>query len=437
MTYFFKDINKSILLVFCGVLFQCYFCHAQESIPDSIQIGKINIIGNNKTKDHIVARELEFGPDNWVSTDDLNQARLRIINLNIFNNVEFYFDQNGDFYDLDIMVYERWYIIPVPIFFRNDRDWNRLSYGFGLSHANFRGRNERLWLSGWLGYNPGFSFSYYNPWIAGKQRVYSQFSTSYQRRRTKSFQFLGEDEKHHWIAFVLGRRYGLHWYVNTLFGFNLIRTTNREMLWKPTNQNDKVGSWQISIRHDTRDLWEYPKNGAHRRFSITHHRLLNGGLSYNLLSLDLRQYKSIKGVILAGRFSTTVSQNRLPSYRHLYFGYSERIRGYFNKIIEGERTMIASAEVRIPLIRERFVPLSPDAWYYSFIQFMKFGVYFTLFHNTGAIWDQNEKLGNQHFLSGSGIGLNILLPYSSVFRIERAYNEDGIGETIFDAQIAF
>ena len=435
--YFFRNSTKRILPVLCGLLFQCYVCHAQESVPDSVQIGKINVIGNNKTKDHIVTRELEFRTDDWVSTDDLNQARLRIVNLNLFNNVEFYFDQNGDLYDLNIIVYERWYIIPIPIFFRNDRDWDRLSYGLGVSHANFRGRNERLWLSGWLGYNPSFSLSYYNPWITTKRRIYSQLSAFSQRIKTKSFQFFGEDEKHHGISFVLGRRYGLHWYVNTLFGFNLIRTTNREMLWRPTHQNDKVGSWQISIRHDTRDLWEYPKNGAHRRFSFTHHRLLNGGLSYNLLFLDLRQYKSIKGVVLAGRFSTTVTQNRLPSYRQLYFGYSRRIRGYFNRIIEGERSMIASAELRIPLIRERFIPLSPDAWYYSFIQFMKFGVYLTLFHDTGAIWDQKEKLGHQHFLSGSGIGLNILLPYSSVLRIERAYNEDGIGETIFDAQIAF
>ena len=193
---------------------------------------------------------------------------MRIINLKIFNNVEFYFDENGDSFNLNIIVYERWYIFPTPIFFVNEREWDKLSYGLGVSHTNFRGLDEQLWLSGWVGYNPGFSLNYFNPWFAGNRRLYMQFSMFSQSVNTKSFQFLGEDEKHRWASLVFGRRFGLHWYINTTIGVNFISTTNRDMLWQSSDNIDKIATWQIMIRHDTRDLREYPKNGANRRISL-------------------------------------------------------------------------------------------------------------------------------------------------------------------------
>lgn len=428
---------RNILSVLIGIILLAQPCFAQENAPDSVKIGSITVLGNEKTKDYIITRELEFTSGDVISIEELNQARFRIFNLNLFNNVEFYFDEKEDSYDLNIFVYERWYIFPIPIFFINERDWDKLSYGLGVSHSNFRGRAEQVWASGWLGYNPGFSVNYYNRWFAGEKRLYTQFSMFSQRINTKSFQFLGEDEKHSWTSLLLGRRFGLHWYVNTTVGVNFIGATDRDMLWQSSSPTDKIATWQFLIRHDTRDLWEYPKNGAHRRISFIHNRLLNGGSNYNLWSADFREYRSFKGITFAGRVAASLTQNQLPVYRRLYFGYRERIRGYFDGVAEGDNRFIASAEVRVPVIREKLIPLSSDSWYYSFIQFIKFGLYVTAFYDTGTIWDQDENFSDANFLKGKGIGLNVILPYSVVLRFERAYNEEGIGENIFDFQIAF
>src|SRR5262249_54789434 len=76
--------------------------------------------------------------------------------------------------EIIVIVSERWYIWPAPIFELVDRnlnewlltkDFSRVNYGFSLVMYNFRGRNETLSLALRSGYTRKYSLLYNIPYI--------------------------------------------------------------------------------------------------------------------------------------------------------------------------------------------------------------------------------------------------------------------------------
>ena len=79
-----------------------------------------------------------------------------------------------------------------------------------------------------------------------------------------------------------------------------------------------------------------------------------------------------------------------------------------------------------------FIPFLPK----SLLNY-RFGLYLQLFADTGIIQNKNEPLSIRKLNSGYGIGLTFLfLPYN-VFRLERAWDEFGNPEWIFDVGVSF
>ena len=62
-----------------------------EKNENSVKVGKIDIQGNNKTKRDVILRELEFKSGSTVNLEEIELARKRIENLNLFNRVIFNF----------------------------------------------------------------------------------------------------------------------------------------------------------------------------------------------------------------------------------------------------------------------------------------------------------------------------------------------------------
>ncbi len=123
-----------------------------------------------------------------ISPDTLSEKALlkiknRIQNLFLFNRVELEIHQLEQKQILLILLTESWYVFPVPLLFINEHDWKKLSYGVQLTHYNFRGRNEKLRIGGWWGYNPAFYASYFNPWIGQNTRLILGLGISRRKNR--------------------------------------------------------------------------------------------------------------------------------------------------------------------------------------------------------------------------------------------------------------
>ncbi|HEX9974942.1 MAG TPA: POTRA domain-containing protein, partial [bacterium] len=100
----------------------------ESAFMDSIkyQIAKIEIIGNDKTKPDVILRELFFTENERASLVEILAAFKRVQSLTLFNRVKFELVGDSEYSSLLIIVYERWYIFPIPVLYRNERDWRKI-----------------------------------------------------------------------------------------------------------------------------------------------------------------------------------------------------------------------------------------------------------------------------------------------------------------------
>jgi outer membrane protein assembly factor BamA len=125
-----------------------------------------------------------------------------------------------------------------------------------------------------------------------------------------------------------------------------------------------------------------------------------------------------------------------PSYLHAYFGYDERIRGYFSTVREGDNLLSANLELRLPILMPRYYSVSVEYLPPEF-SVWRYGVYAGVFADAGTIWYRGEPFSGKRWYAGYGAGLQFLLPYSLIVRTEYALNQEGRGEFVLDIGASF
>ena len=407
--------------------------HAQVFADSSfigMRIDSIQIQGNQKTKAAIILREMKSQIGDSLDLDLLVEDQQRIQNLRLFNRVLIYTEAREDAVELLVHVTEQWYLFPYPIFFINERDWGKLSYGAGLMHLNFRGRAETLSGSFWLGYNPAVQLEYINPWIGGKHHLRLRTYGYYQKIRSKHYSEKEITENHLGMRGILGKRFGYHTHVNLSLGY-------REVTFSPADSGqtlsidgrDRLPSLGFSFIWDHRDLVEYPHKGWYLYLSAVKTGMPSMTADYLHYGFDSRAYIPMGSrITLAFRLDADLTHGTIPVYDRLYIGYTERIRGHFFEAFEGENRALASAALRVSLLPVRYFNLADQPQ----LRNLKFGLSLGLFADTGTVWFQSQKVDRSMLISGYGLGLHFHLPYIHVLRLEAAIDENGKSQLILD-----
>jgi hypothetical protein len=125
-----------------------------------------------------------------------------------------------------------------------------------------------------------------------------------------------------------------------------------------------------------------------------------------------------------------------PSYLHAYFGYFDRIRGYYTQVLEGENQVGGSVELRLGIFKPRYLTVSLPGLPPEF-SVWRYGLYAGIFADVGTTWYRTENVTTVPWFAGYGAGLHFLLPYSFVVRTEYALNQHGHGEFVFGFHAAF
>src|SRR5687767_10354702 len=119
--------RKFFLIVF---LFSFLWSFPQGNDSGIYRIKSVTVYGNKKTKERIILRELSRQVNDTLTLSALPQFKKRS-EQNIFNTQLFIYDtiypkinHSEKTIDLDIVVKERWYIWPVPVFEIQDRNFN-------------------------------------------------------------------------------------------------------------------------------------------------------------------------------------------------------------------------------------------------------------------------------------------------------------------------
>lgn len=397
------------------------------------------VTGNETTRPYVILNEMFLRPGSEVTTAAIEYDRRRIYSLGLFTRVDILYDSLGGKRYLLVDVNERWYLFPVPILGFRDGDPKRLYFGAGLVHNNLGGRNQKLFASIILGYDPSIGLSFLEPLVEPEHRLSLGVGASFSRVSNKSMTSGDFRNNMYDLHATLGKRFGLYTTLAFTIGYEVVAVSAHSpgRTVSPTGKDAFLYS-SASITHDTRDLIEYPMAGAFANAQVTKFGAGESMVNYLRYGSDVRLFVPLVSTLtLAARAAgSAVSGGSIPLYARTYFGYGERIRGHFSEVMEGEDLLTGSLELRwavLPAVtvfmRELPLPMEFKVW--------RFGITLSAFADAGAVWFRRDGLQIDDFRRGQGIGVNFLLPYSYVARIEYAWNERWRGQWILDLRGPF
>ncbi|MBI5216136.1 MAG: BamA/TamA family outer membrane protein [Ignavibacteriae bacterium] len=411
------------------------------TFPDSsFRLGEVSVFGNEDTKSFVILREMTIKQDSLITHEGVEYDRNRIYSLGLFNKVEMEVEPvSAVKANLNITVHERWFIYPYPIFGLRDRDWSKIYYGAGLAHTNFRGRNEKVFGSFALGYDPWVALSYRNPFLEESGTHFLEGRLVYNKVRNKSVQLQQQhgdfDEQHFLFSATVGKRLGTMHTVWVNLGYRIVDIPENLFSGNQSGKN-RFLQGSVGYTYDTRDLHEYPGFGTYTGISITKFGVPSTTIDFTHFNADYRRYIPLSSefVLTARAFGVLTAGDEKPVYEHVYFGYGERLRGHFREVIEGENLFGVSTELHYTVleptyIKAEFLPKEFSLW--------RFGITAAAFADAGTVWFREQPAVPTPLPSGYGAGLHFLLPYSFVVRTEIAWNEFGKSEFIIDLGASF
>jgi len=413
-----------------------------------IHIDSILFKGNEKTKNQILIRELDFNPGDSVTINTLDARleynRRKLMNTNLFIWVKADLNQlpNGHL-KISFEFLEQWYILGYPIFQLADRnlnDWwsrgrdlNRSIYGIHFIHNNFQGRNEKLMIKAETGFTQRLDFTYSNPYLDKKKTLGLAVNASYStskimpyETRNDTLQYLTTEKilRERWSGGInLRKRFKFYdlqtlelKYTHTVISDTIVKLNPNYFALNTKEQN--FTQLLYSYSYDFRDLIAYPLRG--RKFDITFNKV-------GLLPADQVDFWEITGAIayffdLGSHFFLTtqvkgkISKNTNIPYANIRgLGYgNEIVRGYELNVLDGTSYFLNRNTIKFQLLNKVFkLPFLPIKQFNQ----IPIAIYPTAFYDFAYVnnnFSANEnKLVNQ-WISGGGLGFDVVTYYNLV-----------------------
>ncbi len=429
-----------------------------DTISRAVEIDKIIITGNKKTKDHIIMRELDVKPGEKYNIQDLrvilDDDRNKVYNTSLFNAVEIHiYELTFNRVLIQVDVDERWYFYPIPkIAFvdRNFNDWvvnqgadlSRLNYGIKFTQFNFRGRKERLHLLFQGGYTKAAGLQYDIPYIDKSQRTGLSYKIGYGENTNVNYstinnvqQFLDSDlilktsfntqlsvirRNSFYIRHHFGLEYDNQWVADTLVNLN------PEYFYNSTTRQQYFTIGYL-FSSDHRDIIAYPLRGYVFRFSV-----IKKGLGIfddlnmlNILTSYSKFWEFDKKLFLSNYTSVYLSFPAQQPYANISgLGYNKNtIRGYELLVIDGKSYVINKTTFKKELFSfNKKIDAIPVKQFQTFPLAIYLKTYFDFGYVTNLENPELITSLTNTIIYGYGLGLDIFTTYDLVVRMEYSIN---------------
>lgn len=420
-------------------------------------IANILVLGTKRTHDEVVFRELTFtnGDTVYNVNREIQRSKSNLINTLLFNFVDIKETKiDSTFSDIVIVVKERWYIWPFPVFKFADpnfntwwqaKDFTRTNYGGILLWRNFRGWNEDLALKAQFGYSKEFMMQYRVPYLTNRYRLGMQIAANYTQQEEitvgtennkRVFYRSGTGKSRTEFGGKLTFFYRKKLYITHTFDLryqnlqitdSLTRLTN-DYFYKNQPHMEFPGA-AYTIRYDKRDNKGYPLKGLlfqgeFYKYGISFIGDKNLNVAYissyikNYFQLGYKWYFATQV-----KFKYTLTKN-LPYYFQQGLGYDNFVRGYEYYIIDGQHFGLFKSNLKYSLIKPKTYAI--DALKSTNFYMFHYAVYLNLFFDAGYVSDayyfQKNVLSNQ-FVYSAGVGLDLVTFYDKVIRFEYTINK--------------
>lgn len=446
-----------LLLFLSSASYAQLVVNSDSAVHPLKRVASIVLLGNLHTHDEVIYRELTFGAGDTVTNlqKEIQRSRSNLINTLLFNFVDIKETKIDSMYsDVVVVVKERWYIWPFPIFKFADpnfntwwinKDFSRTNYGIYLLWRNLRGWNEDLAFKTQLGYSKEFAMSYRMPYLTNRLRLGMQVSANYTQQEEitvgtfenkRSFYRSGTGKSRVEFGGRLSFFYRKKLYFTHTVDLRYQNLQVNDSVTKLTNdyfyQNKphmEFPGIAYAIRYDKRDNKGYPLKGTlvqgelHKYgISLLGNKNLNvawvSAYTKNYFQLGYRWYFAS---MLKFKYTLTPD---LPYYFQQGLGYENYVRGYEYYIIDGQHYGLFKSNIKYNLIKSKTRPIEflKSTNFYMFHA----SVFLNLFFDAGYVHDDYYFLQNQlanQVVYSTGLGLDLVVFYDKVLRLEVALNK--------------
>lgn len=463
--------NKSFLLLLSFGLI-CTTVSAQIKVPsfDNILKGtgerslikNIVISGNKKTREEVVIREMGFGIGDSLPVTNISQVidriKLNLLNTKLFTDVQINIKNwDNDGLEIHLQVVEKWYIIPIPIFQLADRnlnewwvdrnrDFKRIQYGVSLNWANFRGRNENLTVSASLGFAQLLGFNYYMPNLSKNGKIGASFNVQMMQSKRMAYdtyqdklRFVYEDriiKRSIDIAprLILHRNINIQHYIEGRFSYRWVdkkvSELNQDYFLNGANTQSAI-ALEYGFNIDKRTLRAYPTSGYQVKGTLTNYGMgLQRQVNMTTLTLAASKFFTLDkyGKHSTGHYVKVKGSypKKQPYNLQSGLGYGQDfVRGYEYYVVDGQSYTLVKNEYRYQFASWRLAMNSKKA-NAAIKQTFPFDFFVKAYIDAGYVDDnyftRNNTLHNQ-WLVGGGIGIDMLILYDKLIRIEYSVNK--------------
>ncbi|GIX46417.1 MAG: outer membrane protein assembly factor BamA [Candidatus Tectimicrobiota bacterium] len=232
-----------------------------------VYIGRIDIVGNERTRDWVIRRELRFHEGELYSGSKLRRSRQRLLNLQYFEEVKIDTKRRADEALLDVEVEVR------------EQSTGQFTAGLGFSsieavvftaavtQRNLFGRGQSITASARIGgLSQDFLLDFREPWLFGRP-IIAGFSVF-----RRSLDFFTFDVRRTGFNLSLGRHFGEFTRLTTTYNFEILEISDLDPSASQFLQEQEGTSIVSSITprlvYDSRDNVFDPSGGALHSFEV-------------------------------------------------------------------------------------------------------------------------------------------------------------------------
>lgn len=415
-----RNIRKYLFPFFFGInlflVLMLLAAPSQSRAEDKKLVKKINIVGNKRTKERVILKELTFGIGSKINYDDIRASRQNLLNLELFSEVvisESIPYPDGRI-DIEVLVKEKWSILPLPVMSRTSDGEIRL--GVKYEDFNLGGRNHY------------FVIKAYNKWANDFENELGGFySGSIQARNflKTSYTFFPEISRGKTLEETYSDGVLISQYENDIkeYKFNLskeldhtevgIMYSSRKSRFKflsgePQLYNDtsvnSIGTFVIFDK--TNNLGRYVYEGYKLSFSISNsNKNIGSDVEATTYSASFAHFLSFYGrKNLAYQISATYIAGNTAKDLLASIGGSTSLRGYETGQFKGDRAIQLNTEYRFPLTER----------YWGGVTFL----------DGGYAWPEGDSVNAGDIKWSIGLGLRLFIKQlvKGVGRLDVAYN---------------
>jgi outer membrane protein assembly factor BamA len=160
--------------------------------------------------------------------------------------------------------------------------------------------------------------------------------------------------------------------------------------------DDRLTTFGANVALDTRGDPAYPSNAVFVTTGWTGLNFRSIPDRVNKYTTDARGYLRLyRQAVVAAHAQYVAADATLPPYERLLLGGSSTVRGFRTGAFDGDRTLVASAELRVPIT--------------SVLTGAKLG--FSVFADAGKAWDFGQSQDDVGWRRGAGAGVFLIATF--------------------------